>query len=444
MFRAINQDDMTTPRLRRHAVALMLSMAVSSLLTAGENWTSFQNGGHIVLTGEAASAAWAPSWSAEIPGTGQSSPVVWGNRVYVTSVTGPQKETYHVAAYDLNRGDKLWQYDLANASPQESTNYVSLAAPTPVVDEHGIVAFFEGGNLVALTHTGEVRWERNLVDEYGAIDARHGLGSSVAQTAEAAIVWVERQSEPYVLAVEKNSGDTLWKVAGLGTTSWSSPRILDVAGGPHLVLSGVGTIVGLDLATGERLWTLDDISGNSTPTPMPYAKGRFLIGATVGREGGDSSSSAESNGAVAVEQSESGEWQARFIWRARRATSSFGSPIAHQGLAYFVNRAGVLYGLDLETGEETFAERIGGSIWATPIARGNQVYLPRKDGTVSVLAAGPDFKVVTEFSVADKQAASASSDDGPSGGGPTLYAAVIVGDRLLARLGDRLACFQPE
>ncbi|MBX3440475.1 MAG: PQQ-binding-like beta-propeller repeat protein, partial [Planctomycetaceae bacterium] len=431
------------PRHMAHTLPLLL-VAVSASTSAGGEWTSFQNGGRPVDSTATSSESGTIAWSSTIPGTGQSSPVVRDGRIYLTSVSGPQKETYHVCGYSLADGAMLWQYDLANASPQESSSYVSHAAPTPVVDEHGVIAFFEGGNLVALSSEGVGRWERNLVEEYGPIDSRHGLGASLAQSSTTVFIWVERQSEPYVLAVDKSSGATRWKVPGAGATSWASPRLVPVAGGEHLVLSAIGTLIGIDPESGERLWTFNELSGNSTPTPMPYSEGKFLIGATVGREGGDATVAAASNGAVGIEQAADGSWQAKYVWHAKRATSSFGSPLGHDGLAYFVNRAGVLYGVELATGEERFAERIGSSLWATPLAAGERVYLPRKDGTVTVIASGPEYRVLNEIPLTGEEPRASEPAAGPPGAdsGPTLYAAVLVDGQLIARFGDRLVCVQ--
>jgi outer membrane protein assembly factor BamB len=430
---------MTRDLNHARSAALLAMLLPFASAVAADNWSGFQNGGRLAFEAPADAGAPKIEWTADIPGGGQSSPVVWDGHIYVTSVSGPNKETYHVTAFNLEDGVRLWSHDMANASPQESTGYVSLAAPSPVADDAGIICFFEGGNLIALTHAGEVRWERNLVREHGPIDARHGLGSSVEQSDHAAFVWVERQTQPYLLAVDKRSGDTLWKKAGLGVTSWASPRLLPVAGGVHLVLSGIGKIVAFDPATGERLWEFDQIAGNSTPTPMPVGEGRFLIGATVGREGGDSAGAARSNGLIAVTKDEAGRWKAEFVWQADGATSSFGSPIAAGDCAYFVNRTGVLYCLDMADGSEVYAQRLDGSIWATPVAVGGRVVFFLKDGLVKGIAGGRNF--VEQFELPLPGVAEpppAAAEESPISSGPTLYAGVVAGERILARFGDRL------
>jgi outer membrane protein assembly factor BamB len=426
----------------------MIAAVLPGVVYAGDNWPAFQNGGTLSVsaksrpaqTGPALTLESEPAWSAEITGYGQSSPVIWDEQVYVTSVEGAQKQTYHISAYRLGDGKRLWQHSLANASPAENSNYVSKAAPTPAADSDGVVCFFEGGNIAALTHAGDVRWERNLVADYGEITARHGLSASLEQDQHSAYVWVERAEEPYVLSLDKQTGQTNWKAPGLGATSWASPRLVPVPGGRHLVLSGIGSLVGLDPLTGERMWVFDQISGNSTPTPVPLGKGRFLIGATVGRgeSGGGEGRAAESNGLVAITKTDEGNWQAGYVWRAARATSSFGSPVAHGDTAYFVNQTGVLYALDVETGEEQFARRLSGSSWATPIGLGVQILVFGKDGTIDQLVQDQDRQQVSTWNSLPRDPAPKTNPDEAQLGGRVLYAAAVAKEFVLLRLGDRL------
>src|SRR5690606_36560747 len=139
-------------------------------------------------------------------------------------------------------------------------------------------------------------WQRDLVADFGAITARHGLGSSLEQDATRVFAWIERQEEPYLIAMSKETGETLWKVDGLGATTWSSPRLVPVSGGVHLVCSAKGKVVGLDPQTGQRLWEFAEITNNTSCTPMPVGEGAFLIGASDGRDEQSSSGGAGSHG----------------------------------------------------------------------------------------------------------------------------------------------------
>ena len=235
----------------------------------------------------------------------------------------------------------------------------SRAAPTSIIDDDQITVLFEGGNLLSLDHQGNELWQRNLVEDFGEIKSRHGLSASLEQNRNTVFVWIERENDPYVLAVSKRDGADRWKVPGLGVTSWSSPRLVPLEQGAHLVLSGIGKLAGFDPASGEKLWEFDDISGNSTPTPVPVGDGRFLIGATTGRTGGSAGKAARSNGLMQISRDKDGKFAADFLWRCKRATSSFGSPLAHGGLAYFVNRQGVIYCVSLNDGGGTICRAHG-------------------------------------------------------------------------------------
>ncbi len=428
----------------RLAACVAVAVTVGGLADAGERWIGFQ--GPIAADVRAASLPleWTPTenvaWKAEVPGYGQSSPVVWDESMYVTSVSGDMKENFHVTAWTLD-GKQRWQHDVVAASQLKNSNYVSRAAPTPVVDQAGLVVLLESGNLLALDHDGKVVWERDLVKEFGAVDSRHGLSSSVLAVGGHVVAWIEREKDPYLLAVERPTGKTAWKVEGLGATSWSTPTLLDVGNGEtHLVLSGSGKLAGLNAKTGERLWSLEGIGGNTVARPQPIGTGLLLVGASEGRGGATAGAGPDSNGVVKVAKSDDG-WAADFVWRAERATSSFGSPIVHRGLAYFVNRTGVLFCLDAKTGEERYAERLPESIWATPIAVEDRVYFVGKSGTTAVVKAGDEFEILAENRSWEAGGGARKPGDFS---GPVQYAAVALHDRLLVRRGDVVYCFAKE
>ncbi|MCA9175823.1 MAG: DUF1668 domain-containing protein [Planctomycetales bacterium] len=404
---------------------------------AAVGWTSFQNGGHIVAAGPCP-ANWSPTrglaWQQKLAGYGQSSPVAAAGQIYVTSQAGKQKEQLLVQALQLDTGKELWRHELKNSSPEESTNYVSRAAPTPVCHAGGVIALFEGGNLVSLDKDGQVRWERDLVADYGPIKSRHGIGASLEQDEHRLFVWIERESDPYVAALDKDSGKTIWKSAGIGKTCWSSPRLAPIGGLTHLVLSGAGAVVGYDPENGKELWRFNDVSGNTTATPVSVGDGRLLIGASEGR--GEEAGAGSTNGVLEVRPIDGGGFQPTWLWKAGKASSSFGSPVVHDGLAYFVNRVGVVFCLDATTGEELYASRSAGSIWATPIVSNDLLYLFGKDGRTTVIKTGRKHEQVAVNSLWD--GANAQTDR-MGFGGPVLYAAIAPGDgSLLLRRGDIL------
>ncbi|TWT69293.1 outer membrane biogenesis protein BamB [Crateriforma conspicua] len=378
---------------------------------------------------------WSPEsgivWTAEIEGYGQSTPIVAHDQIVVTSTSGDMKDNYHVTAFNSADGSRLWQVDVANPSPFKNTPMVSRAAPTAVATDEGFVAFFEGGVLIGIDTDGGKTWQRDLVAEYGPITARHGLSSSLEVDQQRVYVWVERSEEPYVLAIEPSTGETIWKSPGIGATAWASPRLIDVGDTQHLVCSAIGTIVGLDPATGERLWQFDQIDNNSSCTPIPAGNGRFVIGASDGRDAGSAGQAAASNGLIEITR-DGDQYQVDYRWRAKKATCTFGSPVVVGDTAAFVNRAGVLYRLDLETGQQVSVDRTAaGGVWATPLATKQHLYLFGYKGTTVVIDLA-DGETVAENRVWNAENAESSL------GGHKIYAAVAIDSTLVLRRGDKL------
>ncbi|MCC6511250.1 MAG: PQQ-binding-like beta-propeller repeat protein [Pirellulaceae bacterium] len=438
------------------------------------------------------------AWTAGLPGYGQSSPVVTGDQIYITSVEGARKEKGHVMALDLKSGQKKWDHEFATASQIESSDYVSRAAPTPLADAAGVVAFFESGNLLALDNAGQVRWQRDLVAEYGEIKSRHGIAGSLARHEQQVFVYVAREADPYLLSVDRATGQTKWKVDMAAGAGWSSPTLLPVDGGAqHLIISCSGSVTGYSTVDGQQQWKLEGLTGNTTPTPQVAGVGRLLLGASAGRDGGPTREVAQSNALVEIAKVE-GVWQPKFVWRCERATCAFNSPVLHDGLAYFVNRQGVLFCVDAETGQEVYMERLGHSVWATPLAVGTRIYFAGEAGTTTVVRAGRQYEVLAtnELWSAEEPASPAAGaaperarpaagapagaggapgaggasvggasvggagvggagGRGPGGGGgpgagggmvtrPRQYAVAALPGRMLIRRGDRLYCLTPE
>jgi len=382
---------------------------------------------------------WSPdsgiAWTAPLHGYGQSAPIVAHDQIVVTSTSGANKDAYHVSSFAGDDGELRWRVDFSNPSPFKNTPMVSRAAPSAVATEDGFVAFFEGGLLAAISPEGETVWQRNLVDDYGPIEARHGLAASLESDEARIYVWVERTEAPYVLAIDPCSGGEVWKSPGVGSQSWASPRLIPVGDARHLVLSGNGKIVGLEPDTGVRLWEFDAVANNNSCTPMPAGDGAFLIGASDGRGETESGAAAASNGLIEIKKNGDGGYHVDYRWRAEKATCTFGSPVVAGETAAIVNRAGVLYRLDLQTGKQlSVARTAAGGIWATPLVTGDHIYLFGYQGTTAVISLDNDEQVAENRCWVP---ASESKGAGMGGGG-TLYAAAVSGDRLFLRRGDAI------
>jgi outer membrane protein assembly factor BamB len=342
--------------------------------------------------------AWSPesgiAWQKELPGYGQSSPVIFNGRVFVTSVVGPMKDECQIICLDLKTGEQVWEWKKEATSRAASNYMASRAAPTPLVDANGVYAFFESGDFVAINPDGNLKWSRSLTDEFGKFDNNHGLGSSPTQTTELVIVNIEHKGPSYLLAVDKQTGETRWKADRPSGSSWTSPIVVQQEGKEQVVVSSGGSVSGYSTADGKQLWSVDGISGNSVPSPT--AAGPYLyIGART-PEFGSAEEASQSNLCLRLDSSENP--QNEVLWRAKKAVCDYASPVIHGDCVYYLNNVGVLYCVDSLTGETQYTERLGTTCWATPVVSGENVYFFGKDGKTVVIKSGQVFsKVATNL-----------------------------------------------
>lgn len=419
--------------MHRYPLALTFLLVCSTALA---DWPAFLGGVQRDAVKVPLPLEWSAesgvAWKAELAGHGQSSPIQVGDHVYLTAVVGPNKESNLVLAFDLKSGEKLWTHSGESSLPVKNDVYTSRAAPTPVADGDGVYAFFESGDIVALDQAGVVRWQRSLIQDYGKYVGRFGLGGSLAQWGERLFVLADNEGPSYLMAIDKASGETVWKTDRTSRVAWSSPMILMVDGQPQIVCSSSGSVDGYDPESGDLLWSFEDVGGNTVASPVPFGDSKFLVGASAGRNGEDAAGAKQSNMAMQVVK-EGGKFVANVLWRNEQATSSFGSPIVHDGFAYYTNRAGVLYCLDAATGETAYTARIGDSNWATPVGAGDRVYIFGKGGTTMVMASGGEEKKLAENELWK-----------PSGGGPggfgaeIQYGVAVTPKGFVVRTGSRM------
>jgi outer membrane protein assembly factor BamB len=193
-----------------HVYCLALALAGADDAT---RWPGFLGAGATPPRAEALPLTWSATeniaWKAKPAGYGQSSPVVWGNTVVVTSVEGPLKDTCHVSAFRLDDGQPLWTHSLESSDKVKTSHYVSKAAPTPVIDSNAVYAFFESGDVTAVSQGGKELWRRSLSADYGKFQNEFGLAASPVQTKDAMILLIDHNGPSYVIALSKADGKTL-------------------------------------------------------------------------------------------------------------------------------------------------------------------------------------------------------------------------------------------
>ncbi len=422
----------------RFCLMLIALFAATATEVVRADWPGFLGGASRDQQTIAIPLTWSETagakWKSPLSGHGQSSPVVVGNNIYLTAVEGPNKETFLVMCVDLETGKLRWTHKFDNSLQAKNDPYTSRAAPTPVADNQGVIAFFESGDMVALTTDGAVRWERKLMTDYGKYEGRFGLGGSLAQLDDRIFVLADNEGPSYLLAINKANGETLWKTPRDSRTSWSSPMIVTVAGQPQVVTSSAGSLDGYDPQSGVQLWTFSDVGGNTVASPIPFGEGQFLVGASPGRNGENTEGALRSNMAVKIVK-QGTNFVPEVMWRNEKASSSFGSPIVYRDKAYYVNRAGVLFCMNATTGETLYNARIKESVWATPLGIGDRVYFFGQTGTTTVVDAGEQFKELA----ANRLWVAAADGGGPGGFNAEIqYGTALTDAGLLIRTGEHL------
>jgi outer membrane protein assembly factor BamB len=378
---------------------MLLTLFLFLALGAGDNataWSSFRNGGASRTEARHLPRVWSPkkgiSWNIDLPGYGQSAPVVWNQQVFVTAIEGENKEKNLVLAFDTKTGKQLWRHETNSSQPSEAVYTVSRAAPTPVVDTNSLYVFFESGDLMALSHAGKPRWQRSLTKEYGPFQNGHGIGTSPAQTKDLLLLLIEDRGGSYLMAVDKKTGKNRWRVTRKARMSWTSPVIAGGSIKEQVIVSSGGEVQGYDVMTGELLWTLDGLSGNNIPSATVVGD-RVYIGASRSRRATESTATLPSNCCLRLVEKE-GKPGYEVLWRADGVACDYASPVVHQGYVYYINPAGVLFCVDAETGKQCYAERIDGACWATPVAAGDILYCFGKNGMTTLVKIGPTFEKV--------------------------------------------------
>jgi len=378
--------------------ALILAAVAAA---APQGWSGFRNGGASSLEATGFPRNWSPTenivWKVALPGYGQSTPVVWDQRVFLTAIPGRQRGDQIVLCLDSRTGKQVWSRRLPTAAKGDLHDMVSRAAPTPIVQNGALFVFFESGDLLRLsTKDGEIEWQRNLFQEYGEFKNGHGLGCSPAQTRDALILMIDHQGPSYLLSVDKKSGKTRWKTERRARSSWTSPLVTRQGGREVVVASSSGDVDGYDAGTGERLWSFEGLTGNHIPSPVADGE-RLYLGAAIprgNREGAAGRTPAQSNLALRFTERDSRPG-VELAWEGKRAVCEYGSPTLHRGLLYYVNAAGVAFCVDALTGEEKYSERVDAPCWVPPLGVGDHVYFFGRNGLTTVVKAGPQFEKVS-------------------------------------------------
>jgi outer membrane protein assembly factor BamB len=369
-------------------LAAVAAPAALAAPKAGAVWSGFRGDGTSRTTARSLPLTWSETenmaWQAELPGSGQSSPVIWQDRIFVTAIAGEMQDQLLVRCVSLSTGKTLWDKEFKGSQGVKTSDYVAKAAPTPVVDGERVYLFFETGDLIALKHDGTPVWQRSLVKEYGPIKSNHGLGSSPILSKAGLLLFVTHDNGKYLLNIDPKTGQNRWKRDHSFGAGWATPQVAESGGRSLVLVTSSGRVDALDLTTGAPVWNLTGLKGNTVPSPA--VSGDVAV---IG--------SSEPGSTLAVRLGGMGDLTLdNVLWRQPEVNCSFGSPLVHGGFVYFSNKAGVAYCLDLANGKVVWDTRLTASSWASPMAAGDRIYFFDTKGGALVVKAGPKLEKLAE------------------------------------------------
>ena len=382
-------------------------------------------------------------WKTEIPGRGHSSPVVWGDRIFLTTAipfgdplparpsTAPgnhdnlpvtQRHLFVALAVSRSSGKVLWQKTLREALPREQGHYTaSLASNSPVTDGEHLFAFFGSFGLYCLDLDGNLVWKA----DFGPMQSLHGHGegSSPALFQETLIVNWDHEGQSFIVALDKSTGQPRWKAKRDEVTSWASPIIVEHAGKPQVIVSGTSRVRGYDLANGKVLWECGGLSSNIVASPVS-ADGLLFAG-----------SSYDKRALLAIRlDGASGDITGteQVAWRRTRGTPYVPSPLLYDdGLYFLTHYQGILSRVDTRSGKDDpgpFRLDGIGNVYSSPVAAAGRIYVTDLDGTTIVVKSGPAPRVLSLNRLAE----------------PISASAAIAGRQLIMRGEKHLYCLEDK
>ncbi|MCW5982835.1 MAG: PQQ-binding-like beta-propeller repeat protein [Bryobacteraceae bacterium] len=401
---------------------IAIALALSGALTEGSPWRHWRG-----VDGNGNAAGGAPlqwgdgqnvKWKVKIPGRGNSSPIVVGDRIFLTTAipTGapppppspPQdgqrgpgggagsltEHKFVVMALDRETGRPVWERTAIASTPHEGYHrqYGSFASASPVSDGERLYVFFGSRGLYCYDLDGELLWKKDL----GNFQMRLGFGEGVAPAVygDAIVVNMDHEGDSFIVAMNKHNGEELWRKARDERSNWSEPRVVEHGGRTQVIVSAENRVRSYDLKTGELIWECGGLGGNVIPYPvveedivvvMSGWRDANMMAIRLGGEGDITGSG-------------------RVVWTEERGAAYTPSPVLSDGKLYVLSDRGLISCFDVATGKPYYhQQRLPGpyNFKASLVAADGRLYLASENEDVLVLKLGAEFEVLATNKLRD-------------------------------------------
>ncbi|TWT69638.1 outer membrane protein assembly factor BamB family protein [Crateriforma conspicua] len=417
---------------RTFAFSLCILGLWSHGLTRGEEWNQFRGSDFNRTSLTSVAKTWdvgAIAWKTPLLGRGASSPVVFGDHIYLTAFTGyavdkeqpgdPTKLVRHLFCFDAGTGQKLWQRSIADPSEKDifsswGTAKAGYASSSATTDESGVYVLFGASGVIAFDHDGIERWRTFVGDDTHEYPA----GTSPIMYEDLVIVNASYECGD-LIALHKEDGTEAWRQEGI-EQAWNTPVIYQTVNGhDELAISAVGEIRAVDPRTGERRWHCEGFEEYVCPSITVQDGVLYAIG---GRQGE----------ALAVRSGGTGDvTDTHRMWKIAEG-ANVSSPVYQDGYLYWAkDKGGIAYCVNAGTGEVVYEQRFRPSskeIYATPLLANGRLYYVSRENGIFVLAARPEYELLSHTDLGDDSLFAAS---------PVLLAdgsVLLRSDRFLYRI----------
>ena len=355
-------------------------------------------------------------WSVKLPGWGTSSPVVYGNRVFVTSeVKAEGKKSLLTLCLDRKSGKELWRHEFGFGADQRTHEKSNLAVNTPAVTEDAVYVAFGNADIARYSHDGKLTWVRRYLQDFGDPKMAWGYAVSPLVLDDSVLFpWNHHKGPCFLIGLDKKTGEIGWKKERPIGTAHATPLLVAHHNQKDILVPGQNRLTAFDAKTHAELWRYGEgegpYNGEIISSPV-YGDG--LVFLQLWRE----------SKIHAIRLMADGK-PPEFVWVSKKPGPVEPSLLYYRGLVYALMDNGVLVCLDGKTGQEHYRERLGGACNSSPIASDGHIYLSDNGGTTFVVQAGKEFRLLNTNKLGERITASPA----------------ISGNNLMYRTDSHLYC----
>lgn len=434
-----------------YALSLFLLAATASALPAQDdgdaNWPGFRGAfARGVAEGLPTATEWDVAqginveWKVAIPGLAYSSPIIWGDRIFLTTavklsgasqvkvglygspIPTPDEGVHKFQVWCLDRitGQVIWVQTAIERKPVMLRHPKgSHAAPTPVTDGNHVVACFASEGLYCYDMDGQLLWQKDLgvLDSgwYVSKDMQFGFSASPIIHEDKVIMQIDVQEGSSLWALDLADGSDVWRIERTDVPTWSTPTIDIEDGREQIILNGYRHIGGYELETGDELWSFE--GGGDVPVPTPIVHDGVII-ITNGHGGQNPIYGIDAEAMGVIEDPYAPDDEEFMFWSQRQRGTYMQTPIVYGDLLYACTDAGIVTCIDPQTGEHLNRKRMGSGqsgFTASPVAADGKLYFTSEEGVIHVVAAGQEMETLAQCDMGEVCMATPAIADG------TLY-----------------------